>query len=95
MKIKPLGAHLSNLTAQELIDGEYTVMWIMGDDKDDDFYLPSDWQNPEWDNVGRVHEWKNYVSDEIADMWETFTDNQKRPLPEMPTIWQEKKLGTR
>ena len=27
MKVKPLGSHLNHLTEQELIEGEYTVMW--------------------------------------------------------------------
>jgi hypothetical protein len=33
--------------------------------------------NARWDDVGRVHDWRNYISDELAEMWGTFTDRQK------------------
>lgn len=36
--------------------------------------------NPDWENIGRVHDWRNHVSDEIAGMWHTFTDAQKEAL---------------
>ncbi len=35
---------------------------------------PKDWAAPDWGNAGRVHEWKNYISDEVQAMWDTFTD---------------------
>ncbi len=33
MKVKPLSSHLNHLTEQELIEGEYTVMWAFEDSK--------------------------------------------------------------
>lgn len=39
---------------------------------------PADWQSPSWGAAGRVHEWKNYISDEVRAMWHTFTDEQKQ-----------------
>ncbi len=38
------------------------------------------WKNPEWENAGRVHDWRNYISEEIEAMWDTFTDEQKAAL---------------
>jgi len=40
----------------------------------------SDWQAPAWDKPSRVHEWKNYVNEEVAALWNTFTDTQKQAL---------------
>ncbi len=33
--------------------------------------------NPEWDKAIKVHDWRNYISDDLKAMWETFTDIQK------------------
>jgi len=41
---------------------------------------PYDWENPEWENESRVHNWRNYVSEELEVMWDTFTDVQKKAL---------------
>jgi hypothetical protein len=39
-----------------------------------------DWRSPEWEKAGRVHDWRNYVGDELRAMWDTFTDEQKRAI---------------
>jgi hypothetical protein len=41
---------------------------------------PSDWQRPNWADAGKVHEWKNYISEEVQAMWDTFSDDQKQAL---------------
>ncbi len=41
---------------------------------------PPDWQRPDWNSAGPVHEWKNYIGDEVRVMWGMFTDAQKRAL---------------
>lgn len=41
---------------------------------------PSDWAAPEWDKQWRCHNWRNHVPDEIAEIWNTFTDVQKKVL---------------
>ncbi len=41
---------------------------------------PSDWQSPEWDEEDKVHNWRNYISEEVQEMWDTFTDVQKQAL---------------
>ena len=33
--------------------------------------------SPQWEDAGRAHDWRNYVSDELRAMWDTFTDAQK------------------
>lgn len=38
----------------------------------------SDWRHPDWNEGGRVHNWRRYVSDDLRAIWETFTDEQKR-----------------
>jgi hypothetical protein len=43
-------------------------------------FTPRDWKDPAWDCSGLVHEWKNYVSEEVQKLWSTFTDAQKKAL---------------
>lgn len=43
-------------------------------------YTPTDYANPAFEMATRVHDWKNYVSKELIDMWGTFNDAQKRAL---------------
>lgn len=40
-------------------------------------YTPHDYKNPEWDNANRVHNWRNYISEELRDCWQSFGDTQK------------------
>lgn len=49
----------------------------------DDDRLPNDWENPNWSNISRVHDWKNYISDEVADTWDEFTEKQKMSIARM------------
>lgn len=39
-----------------------------------------DWKNPEWDLGGHVHNWKNYSTEELKNIWENFTDEQKKVI---------------
>jgi gas vesicle protein len=43
---------------------------------------PYNYKKPEWDKVNKVHDWKNYISKKLADMWDTFTDEQKLAIAE-------------
>lgn len=43
-------------------------------------YTPRDWDAPDWDNAGRVHDWKNYVSKEVRAKWAAFSDELKMML---------------
>lgn len=44
------------------------------------YTTPSDYAVPDWSNDSRVHEWKNYISKELRQMWGTFSDMQKAAL---------------
>lgn len=41
---------------------------------------PRDWKSPNWENTRRVHDWKNYITEEVQSMWDTFTDDQKKAI---------------
>ena len=41
---------------------------------------PHDWENPDWNNIQKVHEWKGYPSDEVKSIWHSFSDVQKKLL---------------
>lgn len=47
---------------------------------DEPYNLPSDWENPKWDEYDKIHGWRNYASDEIKLEWGNFTDHQKKIL---------------
>lgn len=43
-------------------------------------HTPQDWNNPDFYNAGKVHDWKNYVSGEVEDEWKYFSEEQKQIL---------------
>jgi hypothetical protein len=45
-------------------------------------YLKEQALNPEWDRAGRVHDWRNYISERVKELWDTFSDEQKLALVE-------------
>lgn len=51
------------------------------DKKIDDLYHTEDEKqsvlNPRWDEVGKVHDWRNYVPDFVQDDWESLSDADK------------------
>lgn len=38
--------------------------------------------NPKWDLADRVHDWRNYINEDMRAVWDTFTPTQKRILAE-------------
>lgn len=30
---------------------------------------PRDFDNPDWKDAGRVHDWRNYASDDLRALW--------------------------
>lgn len=40
-------------------------------------------ERPEFEKAQRVHDWRNYVSPAVRDMWGTFTAVQRRAIAEM------------
>lgn len=54
-------------------------------ERDKYFYITleydcADWQDPQWQEGGKVHNWHNYASDEMQRIWNTFTDEQKQVI---------------
>lgn len=41
---------------------------------------PLDYLEPAWDKAGRVHEWKNYISEEIQGLWLTLIPELRAAL---------------
>jgi hypothetical protein len=39
---------------------------------------PFDWRNPDWGNTSSVHDWRNYINDDLREAWGTFTEEQQR-----------------
>ena len=50
------------------------------------YYTPPDYSSPEWSKRTRVHDWRNYISEEVREMWHTFTDEQKAALARQANI---------
>lgn len=42
----------------------------------------TDFLDPDIDNIGKVHDWKNYLSTDLWSIWETFSDYQKQVIAE-------------
>ena len=38
--------------------------------------MPRDTLKPEWHNVHKAHDWKNYVTDDLKNVWSTFSQIQ-------------------
>ena len=41
---------------------------------------PNDYRSPNWDVFTKTHNWRNYISEELRSMWESFTDEQKAAI---------------
>ena len=39
-----------------------------------------EYRNPNWTTGGRVHNWKNYASEGLKELWSTFTMAQKKVI---------------
>lgn len=46
-------------------------------------YIPGDEINPQWRRERRSpHDWHNYVSQDVREIWSTFNAEQKKALAE-------------
>lgn len=52
-------------------------------------YLKEEAENPQWDKAGKVHDWRNHIPDEVREIWETFTVQQRLVL----TAWADELAG--
>ncbi len=41
---------------------------------------PLDHLDPRWDEVCKTHNWRNYISDSLRKMWDTFSEAQKAAI---------------
>ena len=41
---------------------------------------PRDCHEPDWAHADRVHCWRNYISDELKDLWGTFSMRQQAAI---------------
>lgn len=39
---------------------------------------PHDWDHPMWDYPSRVHNWRNYATEELKEHWPNMTDKTKQ-----------------
>ncbi len=44
------------------------------------YLITADPEDPQWAAAGRVHDWRNHVSEELRTIWGTFTPEQRRVL---------------
>lgn len=35
---------------------------------------------PQWQEAGRVHDWRNHIAEEVRDIWDDFTPEQRLVL---------------
>ena len=42
--------------------------------------LPSNWKSPRQHKATKIHDWRNYVSEELKAEWSTFTLKQRRMI---------------
>ena len=37
-----------------------------------------DYENPQWEKAEKIHDWRNYISEDMQIIWDTFTPLQQR-----------------
>lgn len=40
--------------------------------------IPVDWEHPKWEERERIHNWRNYVSEDLKNHWENLSDTTKQ-----------------
>lgn len=56
----------------------YTTGYTTGMDDEDRDYLAEEALAPvNWDEGGKVHNWRNYVGEHVRALWATLSDTQK------------------
>jgi hypothetical protein len=62
----------------------------MNDGSPDWVFTPTDWDSPEWNVADRIHNWRNYISEEIRAMWPTLNDRLRRALARQAQVQADK-----
>jgi hypothetical protein len=39
--------------------------------------LEMEWDEPDWGAGGKVHNWRNYVTEKVRALWPTFTEQRQ------------------
>jgi len=47
-----------------------------------DMISRADYVNPHWFEARKVHDWRNYISEELRSTWGGFTHDQRRVIAE-------------
>ena len=42
--------------------------------------LPTNWDKPDWKEYDRIHNWRNHINSMVKEIWDTFSDQQKKIL---------------
>lgn len=42
--------------------------------------VPNDWNEPDFQNTSKCHDWKNYVTVNVAGSWDTLKNFQKKAI---------------
>lgn len=40
--------------------------------------IPTDHKTPDFNNVSKTHDWKNYVPDQWGEIWDEFTEREQK-----------------
>ena len=43
----------------------------------DDLCPPSDWENPKWEVEDRIHNWRNYATEDLKISWLEMSDRHR------------------
>lgn len=41
---------------------------------------PRDWKDPKWNDAGKVHEWKNYASPWLREVWQSIPHEARKAV---------------
>ena len=56
---------------------QYEAAEAEREEMSDRLHPPYDWQNPKWDITDRIHNWRNYASDDLKDEWLSMSGKQR------------------
>lgn len=49
---------------------------------------------PDWGTAGKVHDWRNHVDEDVQEIWDTFTLEQRVILGQQHKIGQTGRSGS-
>lgn len=70
---------MAKVNVEDIQDEDRGTIWL---DVNKEYRFPRDAIEPDWGSAGWVHEWKNYISEDLQRIWGTFTAVQKALIAE-------------